>query len=116
MPPPDFSAVDSRDKAESLTLTGELEQLLLCPTEFGGTNSPGNILYVPRGFAAEKARIDLQIIAPLIREGKLSRYSARPEYQGSSFVPAAIHIVASEPGSFAATIAVWGDALDSQRG
>jgi hypothetical protein len=41
----------------------------------------------------------------------VSRYSATPSYQGDSFVPIAIHVTASEPGSFTQIIKIWGDAL-----
>ena len=36
---------------------------------------------------------------------------AIPEYQGNSFIPIAIKIVASNPGEFSTTINIWGEAL-----
>lgn len=52
---PDFSAIDSREKAEELFRRGEMEKLFLMPLEFGGTDDPRNTLYVPAGIAAAKA-------------------------------------------------------------
>ena len=108
---PDFSAIDSQAKAEELSRRGDLERILLLPVEFGGRTVPENVLYVPVGIAAVKAGIDLNVIAPLVSEGKLSQYSAVPHYQGKSFIPVAIVITASGPGHFSTTINIWGDAL-----
>jgi hypothetical protein len=108
---PDFSSVDSRAKAEDLFHQGQLEKLLLLPLEFGGDDQPENILYVPVGVAAVKSGIDLNIIRPLVSEGKISQYEAEPEYQGDSFIPISINIRAWEPGKFATTINIWRAAL-----
>jgi hypothetical protein len=108
---PDFSAIDSQAKAEGLFRRGDLEKLLLIPLEFGGSDDPDNTLYVPIGVAAIKARIDNDVIAPLVEEGKITEYNAEPEYQGESFIPIALKIVASNPGQFSTTINIWGDAL-----
>lgn len=40
-----------------------------------------------------------------------TQYTATPEYQGASFIPIAIKIVASNPGNFTTTINIWGEAL-----
>ena len=108
---PDFSAIDSQEKAEELFRRGDLEKLHLMPLEFGGEDIPLNTLYVPVGVAAVKAGIDNNIIGPLAAEGKITKYTATPEYQGQSFVPIAIKIVASNPGKFTTSIHIWGDAL-----
>jgi hypothetical protein len=108
---PDFSAINSREKAEELFRQGSLEKLLLMPLEFGGSDNPLNTLYVPVGVAGVKARIDNNTIAPLAAEGKITNYKAIPKYQGDSFIPIAITIVASNPGEFTATINIWGNAL-----
>lgn len=113
-PGPDFSGIDSREKAEELFRQGELEKLFLMPLEFGGTDNPLNTLYVPIGLADVKAGIDMNIIAPLAAEGKISKYTATPKYQGNSFIPIAIEVVASDPGKFRSTIAIWGDALTQE--
>jgi hypothetical protein len=109
---PDFSTVMSRAAAEELVRAGRLEPLLLLPTMFGGRDDiPENVVYVPVGFAEVKRGIDENIVAPLAREGRISRYAAEPRYAGDSFIPVAITITATDPGSFTTTIAVWGDGL-----
>ena len=108
---PDFSETDSKAKVEARLQRGELERLFLLPAEFGGTDDPRNIVYVPQGFVAIKADLDTNVIKPLLADGKITEYRATPEYQGKSFVPIAIKIVASNPGSFTTTINIWGEAL-----
>ena len=108
---PDFSDINSKEKAEARLQSGELEKLLLLPADFGGTDDPRNIVYVPRGFVAAKRDIDANIIKPLIESEKITEYQATPEYQGKSFVPIAIKIVARNPGSFTTDINIWGKAL-----
>ena len=111
---PDFSMVDSQAKTEEMFRHGELEKVLLLPLEFGGQDEPGNVLYVPIGMAAIKAGIDVNIVRPLVASGKITRYTAVPEYQGKSLIPIAIQISAWDPGQFSGSIAIWGEALDRQ--
>ena len=108
---PDFSDVDSLAKARELAEQGRLERMFLMPPEFGGHDIPPNVVYVPPGMAAVKSGIDENVVGPLAREGKVTRYIATPEYQGRSFIPIAVTIVASDPGEFTATINLLGDAL-----
>jgi len=108
---PDFSSIDSLAKAEELCLEGKLEQMLMLPERFGGTDDPRNILYVPVGMVAIKDNIDMNVIEPLLAEGKVRRYSAVPEYQGKSVVPIALQITAQDPGKFTTTMTFWGEAL-----
>lgn len=108
---PDFSEIDSRAKAEELFHRGELEKLFMMPLEFGGVDNPLNTLFVPVGTAHIKFGIDNNVIGPLAAEGKITKYTATPEYQGNSFIPIAIKIVASDPGEFTSTINIWGEAL-----
>ena len=108
---PDFSAIDSRARAEEAFRRGELAKLFLMPLEFGGADIPQNTVYVPAWVPPIKEGIDDNVIRPLVEEGKITRYSAVPEYQGRSFIPTAIKIVASDPGEFSSTINIWGDAL-----
>jgi hypothetical protein len=108
---PDFSDVDSQKKVEALYRKGQLEKLLLLPPEFGGEDIPDNTLYVPLGVAAIKKRIDINMIGPLVDDGKVRRYTAEPEYQGDSFIPIALKIKAWDPGEFTTTINIWGEAL-----
>jgi len=111
---PDFSGIDSREKAEELFRRGDLEKLYLRPLEFGGEDNPLNTLYVPVGLADIKAGIDNNVIGPLASDGKITKYTASPEYQGKSFIPIAIKIVASDPGEFSTTINIWGEALSRE--
>src|SRR5215813_1373913 len=97
---PDFSEIDSQEKAEGLFRRGDLERLFLMPIEFGGEDNPLNTLYVPVGTAAVKSGIDNNVIGPLAAEGRITKYTATLEYQGNSFIPIAIKIVASDPGEF----------------
>ena len=108
---PDFSGIDTPAKAEAWFRRGDLEKLFLMPLEYGGEDSPLNTLYVPVGVAAVKAGIDTNGIGPLVSAGKVSRYTAEPEYQGKSVIPIAVTITASDPGEFTTTISIWGDAL-----
>jgi hypothetical protein len=110
-PGPDFSDITSRAKAEELFRRGDLEKVFLMPLEFGGQDNPLNTLYVPVGVAAIKAGIDNNVIGPLAAEGRITRYKAIPEYQGDSFIPIAIKVIASDPGDFSTTINIWGEAL-----
>lgn len=108
---PDFSHVDSREKAEQLVSRGELALLHLVPPEFGGTDDPRDLVYVPP-FAVElKQRTDANVIASLVREGRVRSYAATPQYDGASFVPASIEIRASDPGDFATSLRIWGPGL-----
>lgn len=108
---PDFSSIDSQAKAVKMFERGDLEKLFLMPLEFGGQDDPNNTLYVPLGVAAIKEGIDNNVIGPLADEGKITNYKAVAEYQGKSFIPIAIDIVASDPGEFRTTINIWGEAL-----
>lgn len=108
---PDFSTIDSEAKAQELFRRGDLEKLFLLPLEFGGQEVPENVSYVPIGVAATKRGIDMNIISPLVEDGKVTQYSATPEYQDNSFIPIAIRIVASKPGEFVTTINIWGKSL-----
>jgi hypothetical protein len=108
---PDFSHVDSREKAEQLVIRGELARLHLLPPEFGGTDDPRNLVYVPPFVVELKQQTDANVIASLVREGRVRSYAATPQYEGSSFVPASIEITASDPGDFATSLRIWGPGL-----
>jgi hypothetical protein len=112
---PDFSGVESREKAEELFRQGVLEKLFLRPLEFGGEDHPLNSVYVPVGVAALKSGIDNNVIGPLAAEGKVTKYKATLEYQDNSLIPIAIKITASDPGDFSSTINIWGDALTREQ-
>ena len=110
-PGPDYSHVDSRDKAIALFQRGELVKLLLMPQDFGGTDVPLNVVYVPEFVVDVKAGIDMNVIMPMIQQGQIRHYAAQPRYEGASVVPTAIAITASDPGSFQTQIRIWGSTL-----
>lgn len=112
----DFSDITSQAAAERLAHDGHLTKLLLLPEVFGGADSPPNVVYVPPFVVEFKASIDHNIILPLVQEGLVSRYVAQPEYQGNSFIPVALHVTASDPGSFSTVIRIWGEGLTSESG
>ncbi len=111
---PDFSEVDSREKAQRLADQGVLVKLHLLPPEFGGDDAEPNVVYVPAFVAELKRGMEANTIMPLAQDGKITRYAASPKYQGRSFVPNAIEIRATDPGSFDAVIRIWGEALNEE--
>lgn len=83
----------------------------MLPLELGGQDIPQNFVFVPLGFTKIKSNMDMNIIFPMAQEGKITEYTATPQYQGRSFIPIAIDVVASNPGKFHSRIKIWGDAL-----
>ena len=110
---PDYSRVDTRQKAEDMVARGELVKMWLLPKLFGGEDVQPNVVYVPPFVADLKQGTDENTIGPLAADGKVSRYSATPRYLGNSFVPCSIEIQASEPIDFRSQIRIWGDALSA---
>ena len=108
---PDFSGVDSQAKAEELARRGDLHKLYMMPLELGGEEVTANMVYVPAFVVELKRNIDLNIVLPLVEQQKVKRYSAQAQYEGKSFVPCAIQIVASDPSDFETVINIWGEAL-----
>jgi hypothetical protein len=108
---PDFSHIDSAEKAERLISRGELARLHLVPPELGGTDDRGNLVYVPPFVVELKQQTDANVIAPLVRDGRVRSYVATPQYEGASFVPASIEISASDPGEFTTSLRIWGPGL-----
>lgn len=113
---PDFSQITSQAAAEALAQEGQLTKLLLLPEIFGGNDSPPNVVYVPPFVVEFKASIDQNIILPLAQEEMVNHYVAKPEYQGNSFIPVALHVTASDPGNFSTVIRIWGEGLNSEDG
>ena len=105
---PDFSEIDSKEKAVELYKKGKLEKLFLVPLEYGGVDNELNFVFVPLGVPEIKQNIDFNIITGLIEESKVSQYEARPKYIGNSFIPGEIVIRAYDPGEFTTTITIWG--------
>ena len=103
---PDFSKIDSNKKAIELFKKGELSELHLMPLEFGGEDSPVNILYVPEYAKVFKLRFD-KMIEELLIDGKNLSYSAQPEYKGDSFIPSKLKISVTGDSEFTETINIW---------
>lgn len=104
---PDFSEIDSLEKAVEAGRTGALMPMLLMPESFGGIADELNVVYVPAWAVKQKESIDIGTILPLAQAGKITKYSARPVYKGACFIPSAIVIRAHEPGDFSATVEIW---------
>lgn len=110
--PNDFSHITSRELAEAAWQSGQLQKLLLMPAEFGGEDVEVNVLYLPGVAADAKRTVDLQQVLPLAQQGRISRYEARPQYFGDSFVPSLLTIDACDPGRFTAEVRVWGSVAE----
>lgn len=107
---PDYSDVD-KTQAAAMLADGRLAKLLLLPQMFGGQDVPENVVPVPPSVLEEKERIDQEIVRPLALERRVTRYQANPCYDGDSFVPTAIEIVASGAHDFRALVRIWGSGL-----
>jgi len=103
---PDYSTIDSNEKALNLYKKGELSKIYLMPLEFGGQESPMNSLYVPEFAQTFKQRFD-KMIEQLLIDGKKLSYSAEPEYKGKSFIPSKLRISVNGESEFKETINIW---------
>jgi hypothetical protein len=103
---PDYSKVDSNEKAFELFQQNQLSKLYLMPLDCGGADSPMNTLFVPE-FASQLKHSFDHIIIGLLEQGHQLRYSAKPEYDGASFVPNRITIQVSGDKSITETIHIW---------
>jgi len=103
---PDYSNIDSKQKALDLFEKGELSKMYLMPLEFGGQDDPRNVLYVPEFAQTIKQRFD-KMIGELLMGGKNLTYSAQPEYKGKSFIPSKLVVVADGDAQFTEIINIW---------
>lgn len=105
---PDFSEIDSNEKAMELAKKGVLSPVYLMPLRFNGEESARNRLFVPPVVVELKDRYD-DMVEDLLVQGKVSGYSCTPEYKGNSFVPSKLTIVASKDKEpvFTQTINIW---------
>jgi len=103
---PDYSSIDSNEKAIELFEKGELEKIHLMPLTFGGQDIPMNTLYGPPHANIFKNRFDTSL-EQFIIEGKNLHYNASPEYKGKSFIPSKLTITVSGDISFKQTIEIW---------
>lgn len=106
---PDFSDVDSREKAQELAKQGKLEKAFLFPIELGGHDVETNVVYLPIGVGAMKKQLDGTILK-LAQDGVISKLTVEPVYKGNSFIPAKIVMKGSHPdrpGRFEPVLEVW---------
>lgn len=103
---PDFSDINTNEKAIALYNKGQLSKLYLMPLEFGGEDIPMNYLFVPPFVVDIKSRFD-SMLENLLIEGKKLSYSASPEYKGKSFVPSKLTISVTGDVNFEETINIW---------
>lgn len=103
---PDYSEIDSNEKAIELYEKGKLVKVYLMPLEFGGVDNLTNYLYAPTFARDFKGSFD-QIVDNLLADGKNLSYSAAPEYKGKSFIPSKIIIKVSGDSNFVETINIW---------
>lgn len=107
---PDFSDVDTREKAQRLAAQGRLEPMLLFPACFGGELIPENTMYVPVGLGDVRDVTD-RVIAQGVEAGRFNNYVARPRYVGRSVIPVSISIEATGTQTFGGVFRIWGEGL-----
>jgi hypothetical protein len=106
---PDFSKIDSLDKARALEAQGVLVRILLFPAEFGGEETPQNVVYVPKKAAEAKALITGTLVR-FVEEDLIDHLVVEPNYKGDSIVPSRLVMKAShstKEGRFNPTVVVW---------
>ncbi len=105
---PDFSDIDSTEKAIELTNKGILSPLYLMPLRFNGEESERNRLFVPLIVVELKDRYDDMVEDLLIQE-KVNGYSCLPTYKGNSFVPSKLTVIARKDKKdvFTQSINIW---------
>ena len=103
-----FDEINSIEKAISEYKNGNLEKLFLVAPMFGGVTDASNTLYVPIGINKIKEQYD-NIIANLLKQGKVESYRCIPEYKGDSFIPSKITIISGKDGKeiFKESIHIW---------
>ena len=105
----DYSKVTSREKAQALEAKGELVKILLFPEEFGGPDTPENVVYVPK-VAADIKDLITGTLVRFFKEGLIDNLQVEPKYKGNSFVPSRLVMKTSHSnreGKFNPTIEVW---------
>ncbi|MBN3495447.1 hypothetical protein [Vibrio neptunius] len=108
-PTPDFSEVDTREKALELVQQGELFEVLLLPTELGGKNEPRNIVFVPEDISAAHEQ-NTQNVLSLIKDKLINRLEVQPVYKKNSFVPSQVKMIGRhsvEKRRFITVLNIW---------
>lgn len=102
----DYLSIDSNEKAQALFAKKELVKVYLMPLEFGGMDSPMNILFVPASVHEHKKTFDASI-GKLLESGLSLGYAVDPEYKGSSFIPSKLTIQVTGDKIITETIEIW---------
>jgi hypothetical protein len=103
---PDYSHIDSNEKAQQLYAKKELVKLHLMPLDWGGQDIAMNIIYVPE-FALEQKSVIDGMIEEFLVAGLNIHYSCSPEYKGNSFIPSRVVINYSGDRQNTHTIEIW---------
>lgn len=77
----------AREELDSLLARGLVEKVLMWPAEFGGTDDPRNVTYLPRVLAERKRAFDAEV-RRRVEAGEKLGFKVTPEYVNDSFVPA----------------------------
>jgi len=83
----------AREQLDSLLARGLVEKVLMWPAEFGGTDDPRNVTYLPQALAARKRAFDAEVRRH-VEAGEDMDFKVTPEYDSDSFVPARLHMEA----------------------
>lgn len=103
---PDFSDIDSLEKAIDLYEKGTLAKIYMMPLEFGGEDIPANTLYIPAFVQEFKAGFD-SMVEKLLTDGKRISLDANPEYKGRSFIPSTLTLEITGEAELTETIHIW---------
>jgi hypothetical protein len=106
MATPNYSHIDSNEKAQQACANKELVKLHLMPLDWGGEDVALNIIYVPEFVVEQKAEID-GMIENFLVAGLSINYSCAPEYKGKSFIPGSLVIRYSGDREDTKTIEIW---------
>lgn len=104
-----FPEIRSRDYADRLLASGLLVKIYLFPTDLGGKDDPGNIVYVTPDAAEAHAAIVARL-RRFVHGHEETELEILPEYAGDSIVPARIRFIASHRGDmerFEEEVTVW---------
>lgn len=102
----DYSTIDSNEKVKALFESGELVKLYLMPLDFGGHDSPLNMVFVPKFVNHSKNNFDSKVNELLDKELDI-RYIANPEYKGNSFIPSKLVINVTGEKEITEVIEIW---------
>lgn len=105
-----WAAIQSMEAAVAAHERGELEPLLLLPSQFGGDDDPLNVVFVPKGFVSIRDQTITDSMGRLIADGIVNSFTCEPEYDGDSFVPVRLRMRAwhtDKPGGVNAVLEIW---------